>query len=132
MKLSVLLLPINSKRKILLQHRSKDAPTYPDQWGFFGGSIENNETPVDAIRREIKEELGLSLENLYFITSILDDEDKIERYIFKSFLDIDVGVLKSQQREGDDLAFFPFEELKELPMMTDSRLKILEKLGKLF
>ena len=31
--------------KILLQHRTKDAPTYPDYWCFFGGGIRKASLP---------------------------------------------------------------------------------------
>src|ERR1700730_3711094 len=36
---SVLILYDNDS-KILLQHRTTDAPTFPDYWAFFGGGIE--------------------------------------------------------------------------------------------
>jgi 8-oxo-dGTP pyrophosphatase MutT (NUDIX family) len=46
----------------LLQHRDA-IPTifYPDRWGFFGGAIEPEESPNDALRRELDEELQLDL-----------------------------------------------------------------------
>ncbi len=34
---------------------------FPGHWGFFGGEVEAGETPVKAIGREIREELGLDL-----------------------------------------------------------------------
>jgi 8-oxo-dGTP pyrophosphatase MutT (NUDIX family) len=46
-----------------LQHRD-DLPTIaaPGCWGLFGGSVGDDETPVAAIRREIREELDLDLD----------------------------------------------------------------------
>jgi mutator protein MutT len=52
----------DSDKKILLQHRSKDAKL-PNYWAFFGGGIENNESPEQAVKREAVEELGYHLEN---------------------------------------------------------------------
>jgi 8-oxo-dGTP diphosphatase len=47
--------------RILLQHRTKDAPTFPDYWGLFGGGLEHGETPEQAVKREIREELAYQL-----------------------------------------------------------------------
>ena len=44
----------------LLQHRD-DVPGiwYPGHWGCFGGSVEPGEAPLDALHRELYEELEL-------------------------------------------------------------------------
>jgi 8-oxo-dGTP diphosphatase len=47
--------------RILLQHRTVDAPTFPDHWAFFGGGLEAGETPEQAVEREIIEELAYTL-----------------------------------------------------------------------
>jgi 8-oxo-dGTP diphosphatase len=46
--------------RVLLQQRD-DKPTipYPGCWTFFGGALEAGETPDEAIRRELLEELNL-------------------------------------------------------------------------
>jgi 8-oxo-dGTP diphosphatase len=57
---SVLILYDNDS-KMLLQHRTKDAPTFPDYWAFFGGGVEEGESPEQAVKRESLEELGYEL-----------------------------------------------------------------------
>jgi 8-oxo-dGTP diphosphatase len=49
--------------RILLQHRTVDAPTFPDYWAFFGGGLEEGETPEQAVEREIIEELAYTLKS---------------------------------------------------------------------
>ena len=53
----------NARGEILLQLRDTNPSIpYPDCWGTFGGEIEEGESPVQAIVREIQEELGYRLE----------------------------------------------------------------------
>ena len=51
----------------LLQRRDRKRTIfYPDHWGCFGGAMEPGEAPEDALRRELREELRLSLEGSQF------------------------------------------------------------------
>lgn len=54
--------------KILLQHRTDDAPKYLSLWGFFSGGVEKGESPLEAVKREALEELNYNLvtENFRF------------------------------------------------------------------
>ncbi|MBU0894073.1 MAG: NUDIX domain-containing protein [Nanoarchaeota archaeon] len=70
MKISnvAIILPYDEQGKILFQDRRKISK-HGEEYGFFGGHIENNETPEDALKRELKEELEINtddLENLEF------------------------------------------------------------------
>ena len=44
-------------KRMLLNLRSNNV-SYPYTWSFWGGKIEKNEEPMDALRRELKEEIG--------------------------------------------------------------------------
>ena len=56
-KNNVLCVIYDDNDRFLMQLRSKDAPVLPGYIGFFGGNIEKNEKPDEAIRREIFEEI---------------------------------------------------------------------------
>ena len=47
--------------KVFLQKRSKNAERLPDWFGFWGGGTENNETPEETLKREIKEEMNIDI-----------------------------------------------------------------------
>jgi 8-oxo-dGTP diphosphatase len=47
-------------RKILLAKRADDRPFYPGVWDIIGGHSEPNETPVDTLTRELREEIGIT------------------------------------------------------------------------
>ncbi|MBI4116466.1 NUDIX domain-containing protein [Candidatus Pacearchaeota archaeon] len=53
----------NGEGEILLQEREKDIEFYPGIFGLFGGSVENGESHLECISREIMEELGYKLRN---------------------------------------------------------------------
>lgn len=78
-----LIVPINSKNQILIQDRRGHKK--PD-WGYFGGEIETDETPLQAVIRESEEELQVSIppdELQYLGTSItVWNGRKIIRYMF--------------------------------------------------
>ncbi len=49
--------------RYLLQHRDAISTIfYPDHWGCFGGAIESGESPLDALSRELQEEIAFSVD----------------------------------------------------------------------
>lgn len=42
-------------------------PTYKDHWTIPGGVVDANESPREACRREVLEEIGLDISNLIFV-----------------------------------------------------------------
>lgn len=48
--------------RVLLCHRHPDRRWYPNVWDMPGGHIDRGETPANALRRELCEELGVSVE----------------------------------------------------------------------
>ena len=52
---AVVLILYDEKKNILFQKRDKHALKHPNQWSFFGGAMESNETPKEAVQREALE-----------------------------------------------------------------------------
>lgn len=57
----VALILLNDKGEILLQKRSSTKEIEPNKWAWHGGHVIAGETSKEAIIRETKEELGLTL-----------------------------------------------------------------------
>lgn len=64
-KLAIALLQLPNG-EFMFQRRTDDAPTSPGLLGCFGGHIEPQETPQEAVVRELGEETDLELEDKDF------------------------------------------------------------------
>lgn len=60
----------------LLMHHRDNIPEIanPDCWAGFGGAVEEGETVQEAVRREVKEETGLVIDDPVFLTEAVDHE----------------------------------------------------------
>ena len=105
-----LIVPINSKSQIFIQDRRGFKK--PD-WGYFGGSIEKGETPIQAVIRETKEELSIDIQEndlVYLGISTTDWSGKKHvRFMY---------LYPTQQeqfnvQEGKGGHWFTFEEVRE-------------------
>ena len=94
MVLKSLIFPYNSKGQLFIQDRRGNKA--PD-WGFFGGSVEEDESPLTAVIRETKEELSIDITkgDLVFLgTSDTEWEGFKRRFLY---------MYKTDQKEFDVL-----------------------------
>lgn len=97
----------NSEGKILFQLRDENGRN-PNKWGIFGGGIEKGESPLEALQREIKEELGIEISDL----NIAKKHRILDYHIYEVFLKNNPK--KSQLKEGKDMKFMTKEEFTKL------------------
>lgn len=111
------LIVLYSGDKVLLQKRTLDAPTLPGYWAFFGGGLEKNETPLEAVVRETQEELGYSLNNpTFLLEKVFYINDKVgfmSVFIEKYF----EGDEKLICYEGENFEWFTCDEIAGLKMI---------------
>ena len=74
----------NSRGEILLQQRLPGRP-YAGYWEFPGGKIEKGESPRDALRREVQEEVGVSPSQvqLWLIRTHVYAQTIVRLYVFR-------------------------------------------------
>lgn len=110
--------------RILLQHRTDDARLFPGLWGYFGGHIEEGETPEEAVKRETQEELGLTIDTFTYIKKFVfpEGDHTLEHYIFTAPLKFTVVQLRKQQLEGKDLGLFDQEGINTINMIDTDRV----------
>jgi 8-oxo-dGTP diphosphatase len=119
---SVLIL-FNNERKILLQHRTKDAPTFPDYWAFFGGGVEEGESAEQAVKRESLEELGYELTGprLFTAQKFFYNGDEYTKHVFVEQYNgkgLTLG-------EGQGMGWFLAAETRDL-MMNDHDRSVID------
>ena len=107
---SVVLINENKEILLLLRDNRPDIP-HPNLWSFLGGHLEGNETYLEALKREIKEEINYEIKNPIFIEGIDDGVGNIV-YIYKD--KIEVGIDSLELNEGQKLGFFKFEDIFQL------------------
>lgn len=100
----------HDKESIIMQDR-KSRSKYGERYGFWGGSTEEGETPIEAIKRELIEELNYKPSKLTYWQdySFNVSDDNITLHLFLS--PITPELLKSQVTEGDGMVRFSFGEV---------------------
>ena len=94
--------------RILIAERLGDGP-FHGLWEFPGGKISSDETPVEALARELAEELGIEVTNCASFMNLRHEYDDrivtIEFFIVSDWNSEPVG------REGQALRWVPRDQL---------------------
>jgi len=116
----------NKEKKLLLQNR-KTISKFGEEWAFFGGKLEKEESPEDAIKREIKEELNYNIFNYKYVKKF---KNKVNGSIIHVFTAPFSGDLTQfTLREGDGMKLFSIKEYKKLKLIPGTRMpEILDEL----
>lgn len=104
---------VNSDNKILIQLRSKKDDNKPNTYGITGGAVDKGETSLEASIRELKEELGITInkEQLIYIASERRKKKFFEYYMLK--LDIDINNLVLQKEEVEKVEWIGIEDYEK-------------------
>ena len=120
---------ISRDDEVLMLHRvKKEHDLNRDKWIGLGGKFEEGESPEDCVRREVREETGLTLRSWRYrgiVTFVSDQAETEWMHLFTS--DDFTGEL-TECDEGEP-AWIPKAELARLPQWEGDRifLRLIEE-----
>ena len=91
-------------------------------WGVPGGFIEKGEQPIDAIRRELREEVGLELESAEIV---LVHTIKRSKHLEIIFLCRSRGAAKPRSREIKSASWFALDQLP--PQLDQAQRDLIKR-----
>lgn len=113
---------INSKKEILITRRSLNK-NRGGMWEDTHGGVQSGETSMQAMRRELKEEIGLDVkeEELKLVRSL--KRKNIYRDCYVLFKDIDIKDISFNDNEVMDCKYVSLEKFEEMIKMGESTFK---------
>ena len=113
-RLGVKTVVLDSENKILLLKRSAKVSS-PHTWDFVGGGVDKRENPLDAARREVKEETGLEVRDLQPLTTYLDSTG-VDEAVIIAFTSRTKDRNVNLSWEHEDFRWVTWGELKSMQL----------------
>lgn len=102
----------NDAGELYLQKRSMNKDIQPGKWDTaVGGHIDYGETVEEALRREVREELGITEFTPQFMTRYIF-ESTIEKELVNTFRTVYNGEIQPDTEELDGGRFWSMEDIK--------------------
>ncbi len=123
---------VNKDGKYLITRRSPSKKRFPGMWTVPGGKLESADylaLPKDtehywynvlerALRREVKEESGLDIDNIVYVTSLATvHADGSPSLVISCLADHMAGEVRLQEGETDQAAWVSLEEAKDYKLI---------------
>ena len=121
MRLTTLCYAESDGRWLMMHRVKKDVDENAGKWIGLGGHLQEDETPEECVRREVREEAGLELRNLCLrgiLTFILPDWGNELTFLYTA---------KTESDEVPDCAegvlkWVPAEQISTLPLWEGDRI----------
>ena len=117
---------LRQQNRVLLCLRSRHRIHYPGVWDLPGGHLQDDETPSQALARELDEELDIRLPMLPSLPWTTQYFEGGELSIF--LIDAWQGVPRNRATdEHEEIRWFALEELRVLALAHPGYIELLER-----
>lgn len=105
---------INCENKILIQKRAAEKRFEPNVWAMTGGCVIKGESILNALKREVLEELGIKLDiaKAIKIKRYRTENIWLDVYVVKQ--DVNLNEVVIQKEEVSEVKFATFSEIERL------------------
>lgn len=136
---------LTTDNKILLG-RMRKGGVYDDCWHIPGGGVEQNETHLDALKRELLEEVGIDIsqENCELVydndsdKAVKVDKDTGEEFLVTMHFNVYLVKLEEDSNEvnvvlSDDITGFTWADVADLKnyKLPSPSMRLFKKIGRL-
>lgn len=121
---------INNKKEVLLQRRSKNRRFCPNMLGVIAGHVGYNETPINSAVREVKEEVGLSINknNIYPLYERYLVKERFNNHFMYSYYTVCNKEEKDFKVQKEELSYVKWYSIdKVIDMIKEENKEIVFK-----
>jgi len=109
---------VNEHGQLLLQQRDDNpAIRYPGHWSLFGGTVEDGESPAEAIVREVQEEIDFEMKTFGLFREFVQNN----KHEFAFTGELTASLDELTLAEGQDMKLFHPAQLPELLIRPDDK-----------
>jgi len=131
MKLVAKIILVNPEKKLLMALRDNKAEiSYPNHWANIGGEIEQGETPLEALKRELREEVSCKVYDIEVLGEGFIPDENCKVIFFKGKIFDKLENIRLY--EGQKVNLFAFQELENLLIPPPIKKFILNNKNKIF
>ena len=121
----IILLNSNNEVLLLLRDNKIDIP-FPNMWDIPGGKVEEGESPEQALRREMMEEMSIKNLGEIKLFKIFTSENLTDNIFWKR---INLNLREIELNEGQVLGYFDLKNIQETELAFNYN-KVLEEFYK--
>lgn len=115
------IITVDDGRYLVQLRDDKAGIFYPNHWGLFGGAVEPGEDPVDALSRELHEELDLKPASIRYFTRLDFDFTPVHYgHCYRIFFEVPVV--------GKDLGALTLGEGRRMEALPIRQLLLSERM----